>query len=422
MAFGQGAMMRGMYEGFVDSGREIERQGDRAMLRKRQGLQDELLEGQVADTRKARSQREAIENAPELRDRNFENAEYMAEVATLLQRHGLHDKAIEMRKKADTERESSYKRSLDRALQTLLASRGQNTKALTEFSKKYWGVESELKRNEDGSIDATAPDQDGVPQSRRFKNLDEFGMFILSVASPEKYGQHLAKQREEGTKHQNAVALERVKGEERWKVERVKGEQARLRDREAPSGGKLPAAVRTIMFKAEQLKKLNPNMTDQQIADRLYDDKRAVGPRDRLRLYQQLKKAARPFATEEEIRATADAAERFATGDGSTPAPKPGRRPLEAFQGGGAGEPAKPTTQEEFDALPKGARFINPADGRVLIKSGGDDPLGLRPQQSRTEEAPRDPKQREAGKVYQTPKGPMRWVGHGWVPAQTGPR
>ena len=30
---------------------------------------------------------------------------------------------------------------------------------------------------------------------------------------------------------------------------------------------------------------------------------------------------------------------------------------------------ARPTTQAEFDKLPKGTRFINPADGRELIKN-----------------------------------------------------
>lgn len=32
--------------------------------------------------------------------------------------------------------------------------------------------------------------------------------------------------------------------------------------------------------------------------------------------------------------------------------------------------------------------------------------------------APRDPRQRRAGAVYQTPQGPMRWTGTGWLPAR----
>ena len=34
-----------------------------------------------------------------------------------------------------------------------------------------------------------------------------------------------------------------------------------------------------------------------------------------------------------------------------------------------AGTPAQPTTQADFDALPPGATFINPADGRTLVKN-----------------------------------------------------
>lgn len=48
------------------------------------------------------------------------------------------------------------------------------------------------------------------------------------------------------------------------------------------------------------------------------------------------------------------------------PPPTPGQP--QGAPGGGQDSPARPTTQQEFDALPSGALFVNPADGRVMRK------------------------------------------------------
>ncbi|MCC6530914.1 MAG: hypothetical protein IT531_00055 [Burkholderiales bacterium] len=54
----------------------------------------------------------------------------------------------------------------------------------------------------------------------------------------------------------------------------------------------------------------------------------------------------------------------------------------------------------------------------VRARMGGA-PTAARPGQVVTvpAEAPRDPSQRKPNAVYQTPKGPMRWTGTGWLPA-----
>jgi hypothetical protein len=47
---------------------------------------------------------------------------------------------------------------------------------------------------------------------------------------------------------------------------------------------------------------------------------------------------------------------------GAAPAPAPTAAPA-------PGGVAKPTTQAQFDALPKGARYINPSDGKEYVKN-----------------------------------------------------
>lgn len=45
------------------------------------------------------------------------------------------------------------------------------------------------------------------------------------------------------------------------------------------------------------------------------------------------------------------------------------------YEGGGTfDEPHAPQTREDFDAIPPGAYFINPADGRTMVKRGGQQP------------------------------------------------
>lgn len=87
----------------------------------------------------------------------------------------------------------------------------------------------------------------------------------------------------------------------------------------------------------------------------------AVVPSDTDVLLGALKVVGKPGAGEVESPAE-DAGE-----NGEEPGQLPaGKAP--ATVAPAAGEPAKPTTQAQFDALPKGALFINPADGRVMRK------------------------------------------------------
>jgi hypothetical protein len=81
------------------------------------------------------------------------------------------------------------------------------------------------------------------------------------------------------------------------------------------------------------------------------------------RIMSDMEKSVTGFSrkTEEEKRRIA--LERL-TGGAPTPIPSPSPAPVAA-----PGGVAKPTTQAQFDALPKGARYINPSDGKEYTKN-----------------------------------------------------
>jgi hypothetical protein len=56
-------------------------------------------------------------------------------------------------------------------------------------------------------------------------------------------------------------------------------------------------------------------------------------------------------------------------------------------------------------------------DRRMARRGGSGKPAAAPAAPKPAGDAPRDAKSRKAGAVYQTPKGPMKWTGTGWLPA-----